>query len=132
MCKIYWVNGEALAQMFKGWIFFNQEVPSGKSSSSVCANNFSTTCCNATEVAQWATPVDVDHIQLRKMASDMVDPIAWPLPNHLHGCTPWASLAQDKCSEIEHLYLICKSEGWRKSNRQSSKYKDLPKRLLRV
>ena len=38
-------------------------------------------CSNATEVAQWAAPVAVDHKQLRTMASEIVDPIDW---RHLH------------------------------------------------
>ena len=49
---------------------------------------------NATETAQFA----VVQIQLRKMASDTVDPIDWPLPPPLTGQYPWAPLAKCKCA----------------------------------
>ena len=46
----------------------------------------STTCSNATEVAQLACLVPVDHSLLLTIASETVDTTDWPLPpeSHLH------------------------------------------------
>ena len=51
-----------------------------------------TNCSNATEVAQWATPiVPVDPSQLRPIASETVDLIYWSLSPSLPGSPPGAT-----------------------------------------
>ena len=61
----------------KGNVFHGQEPPSGESTYyHHLWGELSTTCSNATDVAQWETPiVTVNHRQLRIMASETIDPI---------------------------------------------------------
>ena len=48
----------------------------------------STTCSDATEVAQWAAPSCSQPQQLRTMPSEKVDLIDWPLPPTLYRAVP--------------------------------------------
>ena len=60
----------------KSKVFFGQEPPSGESTTTEYGVNYKLLTV-ITEEAQWGVLVTVNHNQLRRMASETVDPTDW-------------------------------------------------------
>ena len=66
--------------VYKGKVFYGQEPPRGKSTTTECWVQLSTTCSYVLKQPNGELLVAVNHNQLRTVASETVDPIDWSHP----------------------------------------------------
>ena len=108
--NIYYLNSLQV-YIKKSKVFYFQKLHSGESTTRMWGK-LSTTCSNLLKYPNGELEVAVDHNQLRTMASETVDRIAWSHPHSWQytlcsSCIVWIGAARSQPCSICNLETFC-------------------------